>query len=806
MMPPSHYALPRDAPNAQIVARFLMSQELELDAIRSPGFVAFLRAVNPHFIIPSREDVALAMWNMMPAANSSSEENGDSSTDRAAQSDREGAREAERSEFDGSATTANRSQPTLSHTTATLALDGLGAPKTPQLPSLEEPSPSKPFSPSRGHHDQGMPMENVRKRRRLTRSDLSSCLISVDMKRPGADEGAQMQDAPCTLLLMSPTPSYCRSCARPSAMEGCRFQDLRVFITSTTGNVLDKSFFERDRSKDLLQSSSEGILASTAWKFPSSDPSAATKEGHFKRKTSHSLVTFLHREIMHTTLPNAVKWPSATTPISRLSCDDCGRRPIFGFWVCSICAKVMCLDCFEVAWLDSEKLSSNKEDSDNVPLEQYIPPRECYSQRSNWKHHSANDFIPVIQVSKEELEQMQDHIMEHVEEDNACAKPNRNASPDQIPIRDWDFNSDSSGYNVLELNVRPDDAIGVVEHELAEGRPLACKVDIDSLSADWSFSFFASNLNLETAKVVECDGAFAVIDLPASKFFEVVLDSKPRHYSSSRLMTTLRNGIDASKVFSSHCSELLSRLPFHSYISPSGDRNLVSLIRRENWPKEGLSSISFAHKSIDKIGTIPLSIERMDEIHVLVTAKNSMQVRKKSPAPNSAFGRSKSFGTDAPVAAVWDVFPTTSVEGLRFFLRKLAVERRLALRKRYLDGIGRGAPAGGIDGSTTATVADANLQFYLDAKLRKRVWRDYSIRGWRIEQRVGEAVVIPAGLPFQMCTKTDVVHFTTKFASAESLPWRVRGFGSQANASVLMKNVADSLFETQLVLAAWQHP
>jgi len=40
--------------------------------------------------------------------------------------------------------------------------------------------------------------------------------------------------------------------------------------------------------------------------------------------------------------------------------------------------------------------------------------------------------------------------------------------------------------------------------------------------------------------------------------------------------------------------------------------------------------------------------------------------------------------------------------------------------------------------------------WYLDEKLRERLWTEYGVRGYTILQCVGDAVFIPAGAPHQV--------------------------------------------------------
>ena len=60
-------------------------------------------------------------------------------------------------------------------------------------------------------------------------------------------------------------------------------------------------------------------------------------------------------------------------------------------------------------------------------------------------------------------------------------------------------------------------------------------------------------------------------------------------------------------------------------------------------------------------------------------------------------------------------------------------------------------------------------QFYLDPNLRAQLYRDYGVRSFRIYQRPGEAVFIPAGCAHQVCNLSDTIKVACDFVSPENI-------------------------------------
>ena len=100
-------------------------------------------------------------------------------------------------------------------------------------------------------------------------------------------------------------------------------------------------------------------------------------------------------------------------------------------------------------------------------------------------------------------------------------------------------------------------------------------------------------------------------------------------------------------------------------------------------------------------------------------------------------------GTDG--YAVWDLFRAEDSDKLRGFLRK-----RFGQPKNGLPGIGGGGGSGG--GIVIAHDPIHGQQFYLDVELRQALFEEYGVKSYRVYQRPGDGVFIPAGCAHQVCS------------------------------------------------------
>ncbi len=96
--------------------------------------------------------------------------------------------------------------------------------------------------------------------------------------------------------------------------------------------------------------------------------------------------------------------------------------------------------------------------------------------------------------------------------------------------------------------------------------------------------------------------------------------------------------------------------------------------------------------------------------------------------------------------AIWDIYRWEDTDAILRLLHTVARERDVEI--------------------TSNPIHDQ--LFYLDGALRRRLADQFGVRGWRIVQRQGDAVFIPAGCPHQVRNLSSCVKVALDFVSAEN--------------------------------------
>lgn len=92
--------------------------------------------------------------------------------------------------------------------------------------------------------------------------------------------------------------------------------------------------------------------------------------------------------------------------------------------------------------------------------------------------------------------------------------------------------------------------------------------------------------------------------------------------------------------------------------------------------------------------------------------------------------------------AAWDLFKAEDSDKIRMFLRKKFATPAAAARPQTNDGL-----------QTQITLAHDPIhgqQFYLDSQLRQELWDQFRVKSYRVYQRPGDGVFIPAGCAHQV--------------------------------------------------------
>ncbi|BGP43495.1 hypothetical protein JCM10449v2_007530 [Rhodotorula kratochvilovae] len=143
-----------------------------------------------------------------------------------------------------------------------------------------------------------------------------------------------------------------------------------------------------------------------------------------------------------------------------------------------------------------------------------------------------------------------------------------------------------------------------------------------------------------------------------------------------------------------------------------------------------------------------------------------------------------------PGVAIWDLYRAEDADKIRDFLYGHIAR---------LEGWADAAEA-------RARVDDPihTQKFFLDSSLRAALLASHGVRSFRVHQRPGQAVFIPAGCAHQVCNMADCIKVATDFVSVENVArcWKVTDeFRAQTKDKVLWRS--DVLQLKSMLLWAW---
>ncbi|GAB0200244.1 lysine-specific demethylase hairless [Grus japonensis] len=185
-------------------------------------------------------------------------------------------------------------------------------------------------------------------------------------------------------------------------------------------------------------------------------------------------------------------------------------------------------------------------------------------------------------------------------------------------------------------------------------------------------------------------------------------------------------------------ANLSASLPLPEYCGSAGRLNLAAYLRGQRgrrWLCPRVCVAYGVHPQDRTIGTKNLTVEAADSISVLVHA--AAWLPERLAARQDLLLQADADGMDAPLkerlwdagswpGALWHIFRAEDAGRIRDFLQKACEDQ------------GQEGPA----------AADSPGR-YLDLSLRRRLREECGVSGWTLLQFLGDAVLVPAGAPYQ---------------------------------------------------------
>lgn len=357
--------------------------------------------------------------------------------------------------------------------------------------------------------------------------------------------------------------------------------------------------------------------------------------------------------------------------------------------------------------------------------------------------------------------------------------PQPNSGRDPLPIRIYTkLESDLAFSNVPHswfcngrllflLQSDHQDNLALFQEQWKRGQPVLVKGVDERLSIDlWHPDAFCRDFGEVKNDLVDCRTGAIIKNLPMRKFWEGFesFDKRLKDDDGECRLLKLKDwppGEDFSEKLPRRFHDLMNGLPLPEYTHRDGVLNLAGrlppwFVRPDLGPKmyNAYGSALYPTK-----GTTNLHLDISDAVNVMVYVgipqdgnaqlhiEEALKAIDEGGCDSLMRARVRSRG--AKPGALWHIYNARDADKIRELLTKAAIERGEKLEAHH-DPI-------------------HDQSWYLDAELRKRLYRDYGVEGYAIAQCLGDAVFIPAGAPHQVRNLHSCVKVAEDFVSPENI-------------------------------------
>ncbi|SOV02915.1 uncharacterized protein UDID_13435 [Ustilago sp. UG-2017a] len=539
----------------------------------------------------------------------------------------------------------------------------------------------------------------------------------------------------------------CVYCVSRQAGDTCRFLGFRAFaINPATDDIYPSD--APNSPKPIFLSSPD---ADDVMELPSKRP--LSWDGLFEAQTivGKSLLPVLEAELAHAHQPEVLRRPREK--ICRQMCEFCATSIFSASWFCRRCGREYCPDCKDAI-----------EHPNNI-ADPVLAKRLAMCDR--FRVHPASDLVPLTRFDVALLEQELDAMRALLDrnkpsEESGITEPTQASidatessqsgssgdSDQEAASINWeDVPEDRAGLTadgiIGSLNLRTFDSnsfdTNVFRREWAHGEPLLVRNVIKPMQHTWDPKELIDRYGEESCHVVRSDTDPPVVnEVSVGEFFSTF--GKDRETKQQVLGSGSWKLKDwpPSAEFKAEFPELYEdfnrAVPAPEYTTREGVLNLGScyptgVIQPDLGPK--MYNAWPASEGQGGNGTTRLHMDIADAVNIMLYAS----------LPN---------GDDVPEqhqpgVAAWDIFRAEDADTLRTFLREEYAKLNFKDDPIHIQ------------------------RFFISAPQRVKLWKKYGVRSWRIYQKAGEAVFIPAGCAHQVCNLTDCIKVAVDFVSPQNV-------------------------------------
>ncbi|KAF4602128.1 hypothetical protein EYR40_005332 [Pleurotus pulmonarius] len=526
----------------------------------------------------------------------------------------------------------------------------------------------------------------------------------------------------------------CVSCTRRWAGDTCRFQGIRFFLKDQQRNIVGISFVE-SQTPDA-----PSMNFPTQWNI-------SLKPEHIrstKLTVARALLPTLRKEMKHLELPEVIRRPRESEV--RATCDTCMTSIFSSTWMCRLCGREACEECYEQV----KDLTMDRPGAGQTEIAALQARREKHAHSNPFflsctrrNEHTSKEFSPVSRFCKEELAQAIAAMDALVKEDDANQAasgttnvadgaqghqpPNTthpNSSNGLAPQADaTNAQEETPSHDVTHL---PDDKMTdeIFRSHWMKGEPLVVNDVLSKFRIEWTPEYFIEKYGGQNCLIIECQTEENKRTSVAEFFKDF---GKYEGRKSCWKLKDWPSSTEFKAAFPDLYEDFASAVPVPNYVRRDGVMNIAShfpynTISPDLGPKMYNAYTSTSNPGSK--GTTRLHMDMSDAVNIMTYAAPTI--------------------TGEPGYAAWDLFRSQDSDKLRQFLRK------------RFKGAFQNDPIHA-------------QQFYLDEQLRRELWETAGVKSFRIYQRPGQAVFIPAGCAHQVVNLADCVKVAIDFVSPENI-------------------------------------
>ncbi|XP_055310781.1 lysine-specific demethylase 3A isoform X2 [Sitodiplosis mosellana] len=309
----------------------------------------------------------------------------------------------------------------------------------------------------------------------------------------------------------------------------------------------------------------------------------------------------------------------------------------------------------------------------------------------------------------------------------------------------------------------------IFQQQWKRGQPVLVSHVDKCLNIDlWRPDSFSRDFGEDGNDLVNCLTGTLVPNQPMKRFWDGFdcINKRIKDENGEPMLLKLKDwppGEDFSETLPTRYTDLMKSLPLCEYTKRNGKFNLASrlpecFVKPDLGPKMYNAYGSASHPTK---GTTNLHLDISDAVNVMVyvgipkdTADNHDSIIKEAYRAIDEAGcdilqRRRVREKNELPGALWHIFAPRDANKIRDLLNKVAIERGERLEPSH-DAI-------------------HDQSWYLDSKLRERLYREYGVEGYSIAQCLGDAVFIPAGAPHQVRNLLNCIKVAEDFVSPENV-------------------------------------